>query len=541
MTAGSKNRFPGGHAAKILCLLCLVLTQDVSSKDISPLFFVRPPLIRRNPNPAVPLAAIIEFITSLPVKVTIAATDDASTRILMSGKSYSTRYSLPVLGLRPGVTTSIDIVATDESGNEMQWRGAGFRTDPLPPDFPRIETTVLNPERMEPGVTLFDPIRLGPGSSGFGLVVAVNEWGEPIWYYRSSESISDARRMDNGNLLLLGTTGAIEIDMLGNTIDRWYPDARGNVNTAGKPVEDDTFHHEIYETRLGDFFVLSTELRRVAGYPTSDTNIDAPRAAANVVGDVITEFAYDGSILHSWHLLDLLDPLRIGFDSLGTTRNVTYPEAPGGTRDWSHGNAVIEDKRDGSIIVSTRHQDAIVKIDRKTGGLVWILGTPDGWNAPWDRCLLKPVGALEWPYHQHAPEITPQGTILVFDNGNFRHRPFDGLSDQNYSRAVEYSVNEQDMTVSQVWSYGGPGSEMFFSSALGDADWLPATGNVLITDGARVSPGPPATQWARIVEVTHTPLPEKVFELIVRDAPGAAVSGWSLYRSERLPSLYPGN
>jgi arylsulfate sulfotransferase len=152
---------------------------------------------------------------------------------------------------------------------------------------------------------------------------------------------------------------------------------------------------------------------------------------------------------------------------------------------------------------------------------------------------LNPIGEIEWQYHQHAPEITPQGTILVFDNGNFRHRPFDQRPDQNYSRAVEYSIDGGAMTVSQVWSYGGPGDEIFFSNALGDVDWLPWTGNVLITDGSRLTPNVPASRWARIVEVTHTTPAQKVFELIVQDAPDSDFSGWRVYRSERLPNLYP--
>ena len=75
---------------------------------------------------------------------------------------------------------------------------------------------------------------------------------------------------------------------------------------------------------------------------------------------------------------------------------------------------------------------------------------------------------------------------------------------------------------------------------------MPETGNVLVTDGGRVTDeqGRPTDdlssglRWARIVEVTHTTPAEKVFELIIRDEENPEV-GWIVYRAERLRSLYP--
>lgn len=62
--------------------------------------------------------------------------------------------------------------------------------------------------------------------------------------------------------------------------------------------------------------------------------------------------------------------------------------------DWCHANAVSHDPRDDSLLVSLRHQDCIIKIDRRSGDLVWILGDPGNWRAPWSDSLLRPVGDL---------------------------------------------------------------------------------------------------------------------------------------------------
>ena len=186
-----------------------------------------------------------------------------------------------------------------------------------------------------------------------------------------------------------------------------------------------------------------------------------------------------------------------------------------------------------------------MKIDWQKGELVWILGSHDGWAPEWQAYLLQPKGELLWPYHLHAPMITPDGTVLLFDNGNYRARPFDEPMppSESFSRAVEYLIDEDTMEVSEVWSYGGPGDESFFARFLGDADWMPQTGNVLINYGGLVSDEAgspivdgPGHNWVRIVEVTKETPAEKVFELFIDDEPPA---GWSVYRAERLPSLYP--
>jgi hypothetical protein len=84
---------------------------------------------------------------------------------------------------------------------------------------------------------------------------------------------------------------------------------------------------------------------------------------------------------------------------------------------------------------------------------------------------------------------------------------------------------------------------MFFTPFLGETDWLPVTGHVLVTDGGRVVqpdglPGFHPAQgrkWARVLEVTHTTPAEVVFEVLLDDPR----CGWTVYRSERLASLYP--
>ena len=141
--------------------------------------------------------------------------------------------------------------------------------------------------------------------------------------------------------------------------------------------------------------------------------------------------------------------------------------------------------------------------------------------------------------------VTPDGTLLLFDNGTYKAippAPAVAPAD-NYSRAVEYAIDEEAMTVRQVWSFGGP-DEPFYSPFLGGVAWLPETGNILVADGGRVVDEegvsldipPLGRKFGRIVEVTHTDEPETVFELVIDTG---EKPGWSIYRAERLAALQP--
>ena len=177
--------------------------------------------------------------------------------------------------------------------------------------------------------------------------------------------------------------------------------------------------------------------------------------------------AANAALLNTWSPINVLDPLRITY---------LIDRWEGGW-DSEHVNAVIEDPSDDSLIVSLRHQNAVVKISRATGQLRWILGPPANWGPAWQPYLLTPVGTpFVWQYGQHSPILTPQGTLMLFDNGNFRASPFaPSVTDSNnYSRAVEYSINEQTMEVSQVWDYGRTNAaQRLYADHEGNAEPLP--------------------------------------------------------------------
>jgi len=509
-----------------------------------------------NDNPSAPLAAKLTLTTDEPTRI-VFEVDDGERQWTVTPSAdgpLAVEHHSPLLGLHPDRRHSVVVLAEDAAGNVARSDVFEIQTPAVPELFPEFEVVVHEPDRMEPGYTFFNLApRPQEGSvSDFGALAAVDDEGRVVWFYKTDHGVTDALHLRNGHVLYQsGRTGlAFEIDMLGNIVSRWHTTGipKEDVPDDSIPVETDAIHHEIHEMPSGNLLALSAELRELDDYPTSEEDADAPTAKSTVVGDVVVEFDRDGSKLLELQTLDILDPYRIGYASLnGGYWKAPYSEVTEDElRDWSHTNAVFYDADDDAFILSARRQDAVYKVTRD-GELVWILGNHDNWRDPWKSKLLKPVGEVQWFYHQHAPKVTPSGTILLFDNGTYGTSPFTGEDKLDMSelrsRAVEYAIDEESMEARQVWSYGGEGDERFYSQYISDADWLPISGNVLVTDGGKYTDmdGNPAEspgerRWARVVEVTHTMPAEKVFELHITGEPDM---GFHVYRADRIPTLYP--
>lgn len=509
-----------------------------------------------------PLAAVLNLTTDEPTEVEVDVTSNTAQANSITARAdgfnvqsdgFATVHAITLLGFHPNEAYSIHVTLRDLSGNETELNNVDVVTAPLPVGFPPIQVESA-PEFMEPGITLF-PVRASGANIAFGSVfVAVDEEGQVVWYRRFPNiGYGDIRRISNGNLLFIRDDATItEINMLGDIVREWHTNRNTNPSAGSILVDTPVFHHEVFEMENGNFLVLSVGLRSIENYPTSDSDPEAPLETAVVAGDDVLEFSpADGTIINHWVLLDMLDPFRIGYDSLGGFWNNNFPEIEAGTRDWAHANAVIHDPSDDSVIVSLRHQDAVVKFSRQTGQIIWILGTHANWEpVQFGSFLLDPIGAeFLFQYHQHAPEVTEAGTIMIYDNGNFKASPFETklTAADNFSRAVEYSINEATKQVTQVWEFGQFDDPVRYAPFIGDADMQPLTGNVLITHGGVTTDadGLPSDSIGtsktsvHLIEVTHDTPGEKVFELSIVDPTPELANAWTTYRAERLPSLYP--
>jgi len=119
---------------------------------------------------------------------------------------------------------------------------------------------------------------------------------------------------------------------------------------------------------------------------------------------------------------------------------------------------------DGNILASFRNHSEIMKISRKTGEILWRMGSSRG------DFTFEGEHEENSPYfhaRQHNIQRQPNGNITLFDNGEFHEPP--------YSRAVEYSLDEVNKiaTLASEWRY--PHGNIFCVTA-GNAQALPNGG-----------------------------------------------------------------
>src|SRR5262249_42833643 len=185
--------------------------------------------------------------------------------------------------------------------------------------------------------------------------------------------------------------------------------ARGQPSVIG-------FHHDAQRLPNGDTAVLAKVIQTVdvGGTPT------------DYVGDMVIVLDQDFQVQWTWNAFDYLDTSRLPPDG----------EGPG---DWLHSNAVNYSPADGNLIVSVRNQDWVIKIDYRNGAgdghIVWRLGQDGDFTT-------DSSDPYPWFTHQHNANYLPDGTLILFDNGNTR---VDSGAADTSSRGKVWSTKQQTM------------------------------------------------------------------------------------------------
>ncbi len=102
--------------------------------------------------------------------------------------------------------------------------------------------------------------------------------------------------------------------------------------------------------------------------------------------------------------------------------------------DYMHFNSMVIDPKDGNLVCSFRNIDAIIKIDRKTGKIIWILGGIG------DEFGLSDSEKFS---SQHSISYLKDHSLLVYDNG---------LSN-NKTRILKIKLDEAKKEIENYESY----------------------------------------------------------------------------------------
>lgn len=174
-----------------------------------------------------------------------------------------------------------------------------------------------------------------------------------------------------------------------------------------------------------------------------------PRDLKGLMGDRIIEVSRQGEIVNEW----------LSWTPFNTEKDIICPREFLG--EWTHTNS-IEYTDDGCLLLSFREISTVLKISWPEGEVVWRFGPP----------------AIS---HQHDPSITPEGNILIFDNGV--HHPVTA-----HTRVIEVDPNTNEI----VWQYLPEVVYQLYSGHVGGAQRL-VNGNTLICEG----------ETGRLLEVTR--------------------------------------
>ena len=318
----------------------------------------------------------------------------------------------------------------------------------------------VDPRRVSPGYTLFAHLT-SPGTVKLvdNRGKLLHRWDLP---YRPGRH---ARLLKNGNLAFNGVHP--DAPRLFPLWQKYRGGVMMQIDPSGKVISehrDPMAHHDQHHLDNGD--ILYTTLEQLTDEQAASIQGGIPESEApdgRAYGDCIKYVSSSGDLLWSWKAIE---HLNLKF----------FPLQPHYAREhWPLINSVYP-LTDGNILASLRSVSAVIIISWETGEVIWHL----------DSTVVA---------QQHCASELPNGDILIFDNGTFRHR-----ESATYSRVIQVSRSTKRI----VWEYKDPHPMTFFTPFMGAAQRL-ANGNTLITEAA----------FGRIFEVTVDG--EMVWEYVVPD------------------------
>lgn len=490
-----------------------------------------------NPSGYNPLAA--EALMNLPalgrIKVTVHSKENSSVPdVEYFFSSIEKKPRDHNLGLYPSYNNQVTLIYTDKQGNERASSTIQVKTNSLNNIFLPKNLNIVKADinKMEPGMTLVNSV----GESGQDTAVPYmfDADGKIRWVldWQNHPELNHVgiglglRRMKNGNYAAGDANNGqiVEVNILGELVNSW------KTSDFGFSV-----HHDISVTPDQKILIAATK---------TDAKI-ADNSDVRIMDHIAELDPILGSVTNLWNLAQILDSSRIVFSPVpegeGYNDNNNKPQTK---MNWCHNSGVTE-SADGSILISSRWQ-GFAKFTR-AGNLKWIVSPHNAWKKQYEKYLLTPLDRngnpitdpdvlngkkthpdFDWGWGIHCPIEMPNGHIMCFDNGYCRLYNF--VDAEKYSRVVEYEIDEQAMTIRQVWEYGKERGISCFSSHVSSVQYLEQTNNRLYCPGMnnQLSTG----YGGRVVEI-NPQTGEVVFEAEVHTTGFPA-----FYRANRI-SLYP--
>ena len=298
----------------------------------------------------------------------------------------------------------------------------------------------FDPKRSYPGYTLYSERYECSASLIDAHGEVVNEWRRPDHYW------SNVELLDDGDLLVVG---AAEVPRGEATVD--HAPYLMRLDWEGETVWSTPMnaHHDVELTPDGQLATLTFDYRRVPEV----------HAEYDLRDNYIVLLSTDGVVAESASLYDILSADPEAYRVQGVKPYVKRKRwmvdlLHSNSIEWMH-HARLEERDPiysrGNVVITMRHQDAVVIIDWEARKVVWTWGQ----------------GELDGP---HNATVLDNGRVLIFDNGLGR----------GWSRVIELDP----LTKEIVWEYTAPELEDFHTPSRGSNQRLP-NGNTLMAESDR--------------------------------------------------------
>ena len=361
------------------------------------------------------------------------------------------------------------------------------------------ETTIFNENQIADGLTVF-----GAFFNYFSAIIDRN--GREIW--------------NTGETDIVYYNSSPYVDLFGCYLNS---DAENNLPGIVFSIDneiiwdepnDEFLHHDLFRLPNGNYMgIVSTSsigsipigpwtpLFQQLGYQADGVTLEFPW-----IGDKLVEWDKDTKeVVWSWDTFDHYS--MADYDQLGGTWDQAYFDLQ---YDWTHVNAALFSDEENALYISTRHLSRITKIDYASGGVIWNLGHE---MLSGDVTMGHDLGFS----FQHGLQLTDDGHIVTFDNGNLSEIFLE--TTEPTSRAIEIAVNEAEAEL--IWEYVLP--ENLFGFASGNAQKL-HNGNMLITTVGGGGTSLEVDSSGEVIWEAHYNL----------SLPNGAV-----YRANRIPDIFP--
>lgn len=346
-----------------------------------------------------------------PAVLSITASADPELSISIDGEPALSGVGLPLPDALPG--GDIEILVENSEGDENT-----YLVRYLPPDFPDINITI-----SEPGASR-DPIYVAMRLRDVYYLAKLDPKGVPLFYQKRPRAIFDFKKQPGGVMSFSERTG-VDVDAENIILDENFEEI-DRVSTVGLT---NTNEHEFRILPNGNFIVLAYEF---VHHDLTDFGLSSN---ASVVDAHVQELSPDREILFEWNSWDHM----IYGESQYLERN---------SQDYSHINSV-DVLPDGNWLLSSRGMSQLLKIDRKTGEVIWKLGGVQNEFTFID----DPYGGL---CGQHTAYWVGNGHVLLFDNGQYCWPKVEERGE--LTRVVEYEIDEDAKTARLVWSFSRDGA-----------------------------------------------------------------------------------